>query len=155
MGRSFSFSQAYAKRDARLPQADAEKTWYFDGSDGDQRYVGRDKWVQNEEMAKQMQLEEGKVENADKVEMREFIDARGRKVRLSRDSALGLHGQDITIKGERATFLKREIEVKGGKPTGNVVEYFQMENGGTVPVYGEKVAEGRHRMTVGKRYFSF
>jgi hypothetical protein len=131
------------------------KQWYFSGYDGDKRGTGRDKWVENEDMAKQLQTDEGKVEGADKVEYREFKDARGRTMRLSRDAALGLHGQDITIKGERATFLKREIEVKGGKATGNVTEYFQMENGGTIPVHGEKVAEGRHRLVVGKRYFSF
>jgi hypothetical protein len=131
------------------------KQWYFSGYDGDTRGNGRDKWVENEDMARQLQLDEGKVENADKVPMRTYKDARGRTVRMSQDSALGLHGQDITIKGERATFLKREIEVKGGVATGDVIEYFQMEGGGTIPVHGHKVGRGRHRLEVGKRYFSF
>jgi hypothetical protein len=157
MGRSFGFTDAYAKRDRDLnARAEAEKTWYFDGSDGDQRFAGRDAWVRNEEMAKQLQLAEGRVENAEMAPKRKFVDARGRTVELSQDSALGLHGQDVTIRGERATFLKREIEVKGGKPTGDVIEYMQLESGGTVAVHGHKVGPGRHRLEVGKkRYFSF
>lgn len=146
MGRSFSFSQAYARRDRAMPQTQYEVV--ADASDGDPRAEGhKDRWVQMEEQAKRLQLDEGRVEGEDKVEYRTFKDARGRTVRLSKDAALGLHGQDVTIHGERATFLKREIEVKGGRPTGNVIEYFQREGGGTYAVYGEKVAEGRHRMT--------
>lgn len=132
------------------------KQWFFSGYDGDTRGNGRSKWVENEDMARALQEKEGKVENADKVAMREFKDARGRTVRMSKDSALGLHGQDITIRGEKATFLKREIVTEGGKPTGDVIEYMQMESGGTVAVRGIKVGEGRHRLEVGKRrYFSF
>jgi hypothetical protein len=147
MGRSFSFSQAYDRRDRMMPQTSYDVV--ADASDGDPRAEGhKDRWVQMEEKAKQLQMDEGRVEGADKIEYRTFIDARGRKTRLSKDAALGLHGQDVTIHGGRATFLKREIEVKGGRPTGNVIEYFQREGGGTYAVHGEKVAEGRHRMTV-------
>lgn len=132
------------------------KVWYFSGYDGDSRGSGRDKWVENEDMAKKLQLEEGKVEGADKVRYRTFTDARGRTVRLAQDASLGLHGQDITIRGERATHLKTEIDVKGGKPTGDVIAYMQLESGGTVKVHGHKVGPGRHRLEVGKRkYFSF
>lgn len=132
------------------------KVWYFSGYDGDTRGNGRDPWVENEDMAKALQLKEGKVENADKAPIREFRDARGRTVRLSQDSSLGLHGQDITIRGERATHLKTEIEVKGGQPTGDVIAYMQLESGGTVAVHGHKVGPGRHRLEVSKRkYFSF
>ena len=147
MGRSFYFGNAFDRRDANFPQTRYEVV--ADASDGDPRADGhKDKWVQMEERAKEMQLDEGRVEGADKIEYRTFIDARGRKSQISKDAALGLHGQDVTIHGARATFLKREIEVKGGRPTGNVIEYFQREGGGTYAVHGEKVAEGRHRMTV-------
>jgi hypothetical protein len=147
-------SQAWARRDANFPQTRYEVV--ADASDKDRRADGHfDKWSQNEQMAQRMQFDEGKTENADKVEYRTFRDARGRMVRLSKDSSLGLHGQDVTIKGERATLLKEEVEVKGGKPTGNVSAFFQLEGGGTVEVYGEKVAEGRHRMTVKRKIFSF
>ena len=134
---------AYDRRDRNFPQ-----TRYEVVADGAEADGHRDRWVDMENRAKQMQLDEGKVEGADKVEYRKFTDARGRTSYLSKDAALGLHGQDVTIHGERATFLKREIVVKGGKATGDVIEYFQREGGGTYAVHGEKVAEGRHRMTV-------
>lgn len=168
MGFSIGFSDAYARRDAI---ADAEerkrqylleesarypdKVFYFDGSDGDDRFVGSDPWVRNEMRAQRLIQDEGEVEGMDKVQYKSFVDARGRTVRMAKDAGLGLSGADITIKGERATFLKKEIEVKGGRATGNVVGYYQLEGGGTVQVFAEKVAEGRHRMTVSKRYFSF
>ena len=133
------------------------KAWYFSGYDGDKRYSGRDSWVENEDAAKRQALNEAKdhEKESEKADVRTFIDARGRAVRVKQDMSLGLHGQDVTIHGERASFEPPEPEIKGGRPTGDVIQRFITESGETGQVRGIKVAEGRHRLVVErKKYFT-
>src|SRR6266704_3136017 len=58
MGRTFGFSDAYAKRDRALnARAATEKVWFADGSDGDARAgTARDPWVVNEDAARKQAL---------------------------------------------------------------------------------------------------
>jgi hypothetical protein len=134
------------------------KIWYFSGYDGDKRGNGRDTWVENEDSARKQALNEAPdVEAlATKAPLRRFKDARGRMVELRQDVSLGLHGQDVTIHGERATFEMSEPEIKGGRPTGDVLQRFVTESGVTGVVRGVKVGPGRQRLIVEKRrrYFT-
>jgi hypothetical protein len=160
MGRTFGFSDAYAKRDRALnARAAAEKVWYADGSDGDARAgAARDPWVVNEDAArKQAVADAPDLERlAERADVRRFVDARGRKVELKQDISPGLHGQDVTIHGERATFELPEPEIKGGRPTGDTVQRFITESGVVGQVRAVKEAQGRHRLIVEKRkrYFT-
>ena len=160
MGRTFGFSDAYAKRDRALnARAAAEKVWYADGRDGDPRANGnRDEWVVNEDAArKQAVADAPDLERlAEKADVRRFTDARGRTMELKQDISPGLHGQDVTIFGERATFELPEPEIKGGRPTGDTQQRFITESGVTGVVRAVKVEQGRHRLIVEKRkrYFT-
>src|SRR5260221_312980 len=121
MGRSFGFTDAYAKRDRALnAQAKAEKVWYADGSDGDPRAgAARDPWVVNEDAARQQAIADAPAleKLAERANVRRFTDSRGRTQEFKQDISPGLHGQDVTIYGERATFELPEPEIKGGRPT--------------------------------------
>jgi hypothetical protein len=166
MGRSFGFSDAYAKRErlaardrALNAQAKGEKVWYADGSDGDPRAgTAKDEWVRNEEAARQQAIADAPAleKLAERAEVRRFVDARGRTTELHQDISPGLHGQDVTIYGERATFETPEPEIKGGRPTGDMVQRFITESGVTGQVRAVKEAPGRHRLIVEKRkrYFT-
>src|SRR5260221_10065477 len=105
------------------------KQWFFSGYDGDPRGNGRDTWVENEDAARKQAINEAPdVEKlAESAPMRKFKDARGRTIQLRQDVSLGLHGQDVTIYGERATFEPSEPEIKGGKATGDVLQRFVTE----------------------------
>lgn len=160
MGRSFGFSDAYAKRERYLAQhaeAHPEREYHFDGRDGDPRGNGRDEWVANEEAARKEAVANApELERlASKADVREFKDARGRTVRLRQDVSPGLDGQNVTIHGERATFELPEPEIKGGKPTGDTLQRFITESGQTGVVRAVKVGPGRHRLIVEprRRYF--
>lgn len=166
MGRTFGFSDAYAKRE-RLAQRDAalnalresEKRWYADGSDGDPRAgTARDEWVRNEEAARKQAVKDAPTLErlAERAATRKFVDARGRTIELKQDISPGLHGQDITIHGERATFELPEPEIKGGRPTGDTVQRFITESGVVGQVRAVKEGPGRHRLIVEKRkrYFT-
>ncbi len=160
MGRSFGFTDAYAKRDRALnAQAAAEKVWYADGTDGDPRVAGaHDPWVVNEDAARAQAITDAPDPEklAERAEVRRFTDARGRRVELKQDISPGLHGQDVTIFGERATFELPEPEIKGGRPTGDTVQRFITESGVVGQVRAVKEAPGRHRLIVEKRkrYFT-
>lgn len=166
VGRSFGFSDAYAKRDrlaardaALNRQAKAEKVWYADGTDGDPRAgLARDPWVVNEDAArKQAVADAGDLERlAQRADVRKFVDARGRTIEMKQDISPGLHGQDVTIFGERATFELPEPEIKGGRPTGDTMQRFITESGMVGQVRAVKVAPGRHQLIVEKRkrYFT-
>lgn len=160
MGRSFGFSDAFAKRDRALnAQAQAEKVWYADGSDGDPRAgLARDPWVVNEDAAREQALKDAPAleKLAERADVRRFVDARGRTVEMKQDVSPGLHGQDITIHGERATFELPEPEIKGGRPTGDTVQRFITESGVVGQVRAVKEGPGRHRLIVEKRkrYFT-
>lgn len=166
MGRSFGFSDAYAKRerlaarDAALnKQAQAEKVWYADGSDGDPRAgLARDPWVVNEDAAHKQAIADAPAleKLAERADVRRFVDARGRTIEMKQDISPGLHGQDITIHGERATFELPEPEIKGGRPTGDTVQRFITESGMVGQVRAVKEGPGRHRLIVEKRkrYFT-
>jgi hypothetical protein len=84
------------------------------------------------------------------------VDARGRTIELKQDISPGLHGQDVTIYGERATFELPEPEIKGGRPTGDTVQRFITETGVTGQVRAVKIGQGRHQLIVEKRkrYFT-
>jgi hypothetical protein len=155
MGYSVGFSDAWAKRDRALnAQAQAEKVWYADNSDGDPRAgTSKDAWVRNEDAARQQALADAPAleRAAEKADVRRFKDARGRMVELKQDVSPGLHGQDVTIHGERATFETPEPEIKGGRPTGDMVQRFITESGVVGQVRAVKVAPGRHRLIVEKR----
>jgi hypothetical protein len=160
MGRTFGFSDAYAKRDRELNQrAKAEKVWYADGSDGDPRAgTARDPWVVNEDAARQQAIADAPAleKLAERADVRRFVDARGRTIELKQDISPGLHGQDVTIYGEKATFELPEPEIKGGRPTGDTVQRFITESGVVGQVRAVKEAPGRHRLIVEKRkrYFT-
>lgn len=160
MGRTFGFSDAYAKRDRALNElARSEKVWYADGSDGDPRAgLAKDDWVRNEDAARKQAIADAPdLERlAERADVRRFVDARGRKIELKQDISPGLHGQDITIHGERATFELPEPEIKGGRPTGDTVQRFITESGVTGQVRAVKEGPGRHRLIVEKRkrYFT-
>ena len=160
MGKTFGFSAAYAKRDRALnAQRDSEKVWFADNSDGDPRAGNsKDDWVRNEDAARAQAIADAPalerlVERAD---VRRFTDARGRTIELKQDISPGLHGQDVTIHGERATFELPEPEIKGGRPTGDMVQRFITESGVVGQVRAVKEAPGRHRLIVEKRkrYFT-
>ncbi len=134
------------------------KVWFFSGYDGDKRGNGRDPWVENEDSARKLA-----VENAPDLERlaaradgRRFVDARGRTIELKQDISPGLHGQDVTIFGERATFELPEPEIKGGRPTGDTMQRFITESGVTGQVRAVKIGQGRHQLIVEKRkrYFT-
>ncbi len=160
MGRSFGFTDAYAKRDRALnAQAKAEKVWYADGSDGDPRAgAARDPWVVNEDAARQQAIADAPAleKLAERAYVRRFTDARGRTQEFKQDISPGLHGQDVTIYGERATFELPEPEIKGGRPTGDMVQRFITESGVVGQVRAVKVEQGRHQLIVEKRkrYFT-
>ena len=134
------------------------KVWYFSGYDGDKRGNGRDPWVENEDSARSQALNEAPdIEKlATQTPLRKFKDARGRTIELRQDVSLGLHGQDVTIFGERATFESSEPEIKGGRATGDVIQRFVTESGVTGVVRGVKIGHGRQRLVVEKRrrYFT-
>lgn len=160
MGRSFGFSDAYAKRDRALnAQAAAEKVWYADGSDGDPRAgAARDPWVVNEDAARRQAVADAPAleQLAQRADARKFTDARGRTIEIKQDISPGLHGQDVTIHGERATFELPEPEIKGGRPTGDTVQRFITESGVVGQVRAVKIGNGRHQLIVEKRkrYFT-
>jgi hypothetical protein len=166
MGRSFGFSDAYAKRDrlaardrALNAQRETEKVWYADGTDGDPRAgLARDPWVVNEDAARRQAIADAPdlEKLAERADVRKFVDARGRTIELKQDISPGLHGQDITIYGERATFELPEPEIKGGRPTGDTVQRFITESGVVGQVRAVKEGQGRHRLIVEKRkrYFT-
>lgn len=160
MGRTFAFGDAYAKRDRALnAQAKTEKVWYADNSDGDARAGNsKDDWVRNEDAAREQAVKDAPALErlAERADVRRFVDARGRTVELKQDISPGLHGQDVTIHGERATFELPEPEIKGGRPTGDMVQRFITESGVVGQVRAVKEAEGRHRLVVEKRkrYFT-
>lgn len=133
------------------------KVWYFSGYDGDKRGNGRDPWVENEDSAHKQALDEAPDHEklAAQAPLRRFKDARGRMVELRQDVSLGLHGQDVTIYGERATFEPSEPEIKAGRATGDVIQRFVTESGVVGVVRGIKVGPGRQRLVVEqrKRYF--
>lgn len=134
------------------------KIWYYDGRDGDTRFSGRDEWVANEEAARKQALVDAPhlSELAKSADMRRFPGRRGRTVELSQDTSPGLHGQDVTIYGERATFESGVPEIVGGRPTGDMTQRFITESGVTGQVRAVKVGPGRHRLIVEnrKRYFT-
>lgn len=134
------------------------KQWFFSGYDGDKRGNGRDSWVENEDAARKQAINEAPdlEKLATKIPSRRFKDARGRMVELHQDVSPGLHGQDVTIYGEKATFELAEPEIKGGRPTGDMVQRFITESGVTGQVRAVKVGAGRHRLIVEKRkrYFT-
>src|SRR5260370_10771153 len=108
VGRSFGFSDAYAKRDRALnARTKSEKVWYADGSDGDPRAgTAHDPWVVNEDAARKQAIADAPdlEKLAERADVRRFVDARGRKIEMKQDISPGWHGQDGTIYGARATF---------------------------------------------------
>lgn len=87
-----------------------------------------------------MEYEEGKQvgweSNPDTIK----YDGAGRPHTFKQDSALGLDGQDLHVGGEKISVLKEEC-----LPGGDIIAYYQNENGGTYRQRWEKVADGTHR----------
>lgn len=164
MGRVFGFSDAYAQQERMAAQRKLQtgqpgKVWYADGTDGDPRAgTAKDDWVRNEDAARRTAIAEAPdlEKLAERAEVRRYKDARGRTIEIKQDISPGLHGQDVTIHGERATFELPEPEIKGGRPTGDMVQRFITESGVTGQVRAVKEAPGRHRLIVEKRrrYFT-
>jgi hypothetical protein len=99
-----------------------------------------DAWARNEARARQMEREEGKQVGYENRPKRTLHDGAGRPVEFVQDSALGLDGRDIHIGGDKVSVLKEEC-VDGG----DIIAYYQNENGGTYAQRWEKVADGTHR----------
>ena len=128
MGKSFSFSSAYARRD---------RTFYLSGKrDGDPR-GGSDMYV---DLELQMREEGNRHPGADDIpsELRPIIDPRTgeqavnpltgklryRPVKTA-PAALGFNSEDFHYAGDRIVTLNEEVEVRGGKRTGRILHHFQ------------------------------
>jgi hypothetical protein len=165
VGKSFSFSGAYAKRD---------RTFYLSGARDKDPRGGKDMYV---DLEMQMRDEGNRHPGADDIpsEMRPIIDPRtGEQARnpvngklryrpvKTAPAALGFSSEDFHYAGDRIVTLNEEVEVKGGQRTGRILHHFQRvdDQGRSLGTYeqaweSDSRKEGRMR-SAGKarRYYS-
>ena len=135
------------------------KSFFVSGfRDGDPR-GGKDVWVDTE-----MQMrEEGNRQHGTEsipLEERPIIDPRtGRQAihpitgkprsrRVRPDASTGIDSENYHYKGDRIVKLAEEVEVKGGKPTGELITYIQRVRsdgrlGDTLAIRSERLGNGR------------
>lgn len=148
------------------------KSFYVSGFRDKSGDPGKDLWVDLQVQRKEEGAEKHITEGVP-TEQRPIIDPRTGEQAINpltgkprfrpvrRDAALGFDSDNVHYAGDRVVVLNEEAEIKGGKPTGDVLLRFQRidENGKSLGTYEQRWAkegEGRHRSTgKARKYYSF